>query len=217
MQTETTPEALTGQPRKLTFAEELTEQRWDDHRYYHQSRINQSLHLLSACCFVVTYVGLFIEPAWASIFGWIVPMWVRQAGHFFFEPRGFDRVNNASFEHKEEIKVGFNLQRKVVLLALWLAVPAVLWLLPTVGGLLPHHGDLIGWLHRTGMTWLWLAAAGLLARTGWLIARRGLQTGVVWFTKILTDPWNDIRTYWRSPLFLLKGQLIDPMDHVSHG
>ena len=36
-----------------TFFEELKEQRWDDHRYYHHSRINQSLHLVSAISFLV--------------------------------------------------------------------------------------------------------------------------------------------------------------------
>ena len=29
------------------FLQALEVQRWDDHRYYHQSRINQSLHLVS--------------------------------------------------------------------------------------------------------------------------------------------------------------------------
>ena len=33
------------------FLEALRVQRWDDHRYYHHSRINQSLHLLSAISF----------------------------------------------------------------------------------------------------------------------------------------------------------------------
>ena len=45
-----------------TFFEELKEQRWDDHRFYHHSRVNQSLHLISACSFVVTYVLLFTHP-----------------------------------------------------------------------------------------------------------------------------------------------------------
>jgi len=31
-----------------SFLRALEIQRWDDHRYYHHSRINQSLHLLSA-------------------------------------------------------------------------------------------------------------------------------------------------------------------------
>ena len=30
-----------------SFSEELAEQRWDDHRFYHQSRINQTLHFSS--------------------------------------------------------------------------------------------------------------------------------------------------------------------------
>ena len=34
------------------FLRALEIQRWDDHRYYHHSRINQSLHLLSAISFL---------------------------------------------------------------------------------------------------------------------------------------------------------------------
>ena len=30
------------------FFKALQVQRWDDHRYYHHSRINQSLHFVSA-------------------------------------------------------------------------------------------------------------------------------------------------------------------------
>jgi len=201
---------------KMSFLDELREQRWDDHRYYHQSRVNQSLHLFSACCFLVTYALLLFNPAIAAIFGWIVPMWVRQIGHFFFEPKGFDRVNNASFEYKEQIKVGFNLHRKVILLAAWLTVPVVLWVSPTVFGLMEPHGDLGGYLHRLGIAWLWLAAAGLLGRTAYLAVTRGPQTGLVWLTKILTDPFHDIKMYHRAPLYLLKGQWIDPMSHVPH-
>jgi hypothetical protein len=200
-----------------TFRDELTEQRWDDHRFYHQSRINQSLHLLSAFCFLGVYALLPFQPAYAAIVGWIVPMWVRQIGHFFFEPRGFDQVNGATFEQKEAMKVGFNLQRKAILLGLWITVPAILWASPTLFGIMPHFGDVAGWVDRVGLAWLWLAAAGLLARVLWLAATRSLQTGLVWMTKIVTDPFHDIKMYRRAPLFLMKGQLIDPMDHVrSH-
>jgi hypothetical protein len=204
-------------PKRKDFLAELAEQRWDDHRYYHQSRVNQTLHLLSACCFLCVYALLPFHPAYAAIFGWIVPMWVRQFGHFFFEPKGFDSVNDASFEHKEAIKVGFNLQRKVILLATWVSVPVVLWLSPTLFGLMPHYGDVHGWIERVGLAWLWLAGVGLMARVLWLAWTRSVQTGVVWMTKILTDPFHDIKIYYRAPLFLMKGEWIDPMDHVrSH-
>ena len=48
------------------FAELLRTQRWDDHRYYHHSRINQTLHLISAISFVVAYAMLFVDPLQGS-------------------------------------------------------------------------------------------------------------------------------------------------------
>ena len=202
--------------RRPGFLEELHTQRWDDHRYYHQSRVNQSLHLMSAFCFWVTYALIPVYPLYAALLGWIVAMWVRQIGHFFFEPKGFDHKNGVSFEEKERIKVGFNLQRKVILLVVWGAIPAALVLSPTLFGLLPEPAGESALMDRIGWGWLLLAAAGLLARTFYLMATRGLQTGAVWFTKILTDPYHDIKMYWRSPYHLLRGQKLDPMEHVTH-
>src|SRR5215510_15762095 len=108
------------------FLRALEEQRWDDHRYYHHSRINQSLHLLSAVSFLCSYVLLFTDPVAAALTGWLVAMLSRQIGHFFFEPKGYDHVNHATHEHKEAIKVGYNLRRKVVLLTLWALSPLTL-------------------------------------------------------------------------------------------
>jgi hypothetical protein len=199
----------------MTFLEELREQRWDDHRLYHQSRVNQTLHLFSACCFLVTYALIPFEPWIAAILGWVVAMCSRQVGHFFFEPTGFDTVNNMSFQAKEDVKVGFNLQRKVILLTVWVLVPVVLWAWPEVGGL--SAADTSGYLDRVGQVWLGLAFAGVLARTFWLIATRNVQTGLAWFTKIATDPFNDVATYYKAPFYLLRGEWIDPMDHVRAG
>ena len=42
-----------------SFMTALRMQRWDDHRYYHHSRINQSLHFVSASSFLVGYVLMF--------------------------------------------------------------------------------------------------------------------------------------------------------------
>jgi hypothetical protein len=36
-----------------------------------------------------------------------------------------------------------------------------------------------------------------------------VQTGLVWMLKILTDPFNDLKLYWKAPLALLRGELID--------
>jgi hypothetical protein len=193
-----------------TFLDELREQRWDDHRFYHRSRVNQMFHLLSACCFLTTYALLFVHPTTAAIFGWVIAMWPRQIGHFFFEPKGFDAVNGVSFETKEEIKVGFNLKRKRILFLAWLSVPVALALSHVLFGLFPAITDLHSYLHQLGEFWLALAGAGLLGRTIWLCATRNLQTGVVWFTKILTDPFHDIKIYCRAPMHLIRGEWFEP-------
>jgi hypothetical protein len=196
------------------FFHELQIQRWDDHRLYHHSRINQSLHLLSALCFVVAYALLFVNPAWAAILAWTVSMTLRQAGHFFFEPRGFDSVNQVSDAHKEAIKVGYNIQRKVVLMSIWALVPVVLWAEPSLFGTLVPATGFDGYVNDVGMAWLALGVAGLLFRMGQLAAQQSLFTAAVWGTKIITDPFHDIALYHRAPMALLRGEWIDPMQHV---
>ncbi len=199
------------------FLQALATQRWDDHRYYHQSRINQSLHLVSAISFLVAYALLFVDPAAAALVGWCVSMATRQSGHFFFEPRGFDRVNQVSDEYKEAVKVGYNMHRKTVLIAVWALIPLALWLQPSLFGLIEPATTWSGTMHDVGIAWLALAVAGLAFRVAQLTWRDGLFTGLVWLAKILTDPFHDIRMYWKSPLALLRGELIDPMPHVrSH-
>ena len=68
----------------------------------------------------------------AALVCWLVGMLTRQSGHFFFEPKGYDDIDHATHEHKEEIKVGYNLRRKVVLMAIWAVSPLALWFDPTL-------------------------------------------------------------------------------------
>src|ERR1700691_221359 len=81
-----TSTSFLGERMIKSFLEQLRTQRWDDHRYYHHSRINQSLHLLSALSFLTAYAFLFSNPALAALIAWLLAMTSRQAGHFFFEP-----------------------------------------------------------------------------------------------------------------------------------
>jgi hypothetical protein len=195
----------------------LEVQRWDDHRYYHHSRINQSLHFVSAASFLAAYCLLFINPAVAALVGWLVSMTTRQAGHFFFEPKGYDVVNRATHEYKEEIKVGYNLQRKAVLLAIWAASPLALVLEPTLFGLLEAPTGKEGFILNVGLVWLALGIGGLLFRTVHLFFIRDVNTGIVWALKILTDPFHDLMLYYKAPFYLMRGQLIDPMGHPPRG
>jgi uncharacterized membrane protein len=192
----------------------LSVQRWDDHRYYHHSRINQSLHFISAMSFLVSYVLLFINPVAASFVAWLVAMTTRQSGHFFFEPKGYDHVNQATHEHKEEIKVGYNLNRKIVLLSIWALIPVVAYFAPQyVTWMVPEAYE-DTFLRLVGMAWLMLGVVGVVFRVGQLCIIDSGQAAFAWAVKIITDPFHDIKLYYRSPLYLLRGELIDPMPHI---
>lgn len=194
------------------FLQTLKTQRWDDHRYYHHSRVNQTLHFFSAIGFVAAYALLFVDPAMAALLGWGFSMTTRQAGHFFFEPRGYDEVNQATDEYKEAIKVGYNISRKIVLMALWAGLPVVLACVYT------RSSEAFSWpryLHDLGIAWLALGVAGLLLRAGQLLFTQGPMPALAWVTKIITDPFHDIVLYHRAPLALLRGEWVDPMQHVQ--
>ncbi len=200
-----------------SFLETLRMQRWDDHRYYHHSRINQALHLVSALSFVCAYILVFTDPALAVLIGWLVGMTTRQAGHFFFEPRDYDHVNQATHEHKEEIKVGYNLRRKVVLMSIWALSPLVLLIDPTVLGIFQAHANMTEFVRHVALIWLFVGGAGLVFRTVQLFFIKDVESGLAWMVKILTDPFHDIMLYWKAPLYLLRGELYDNMAPEAHG
>jgi hypothetical protein len=191
------------------FLETLRVQRWDDHRYYHHSLINQSLHLLSAVSFVCAYLMMFKDPAMAALIAWIVSMTSRQIGHLVFEPKDYDVVNQATHEYKEAIKVGYNLRRKIVLMSIWAVSPLLLLLDPSVFGLVQPPATWMGFARHVGFMWLGLGIGGLLFRGIQLFIVQDVQTGLVWMTKIITDPFHDIKLYHRAPAQLFRGGLID--------
>jgi hypothetical protein len=125
-------------------------------------------------------------------------------------------VNQATHEYKEEIKVGYNLRRKIVLMGIWAASPLVLYLNPTLFGTFRPHGDIAEFVRHVGQLWLFIAAAGLIFRTVQLFFVKDVQTGLVWLTKILTDPFHDIKLYHMAPLYLLRGELFESMTQEPH-
>lgn len=191
------------------FLETLRIQRWDDHRYYHHSLINQSLHFLSAVTFMAAYLVMFHDPAIAALMGWLIAMVSRQAGHFFFEPRDYDEVNQATDEYKEAIKVGYNIKRKIVLMTIWGLSPVLLTFDPSLPRFAMNWQTGMQYARHLGYLWFVVGIAGLAFRTIQLIITRDLITGLAWAVKIITDPFNDARLYCRSPLRLLRGGLID--------
>jgi len=186
------------------FLQTLKTQRWDDHRYYHHSLINQSLHLFSATSFLCVYVLLFWDPAAAALIAWMVSMTSRQSGHFFFEPKGYDETNQATHEYKEAVKVGYNLRRKAILHVIWGLTPLLLYFEPSLFGIIRPWGGVSDFLHNLGLIWLYLGAGGLAFRCVQLWVIEDLQTGLAWVVKIVTDPFHDIKLYYKAPYRLFR-------------
>jgi len=157
------------------------------------------------------------DPVTAAMIAWLIAMTSRQIGHFFFEPKTYDQVNDASHDHKEAIKVGYNLRRKVILMSLWASSPLILLVDPALLGMFEPHRTSAEFARHVGAIWLTLGIGGLLFRTVQLFFLQDVRTGLVWMTKILTDPFHDIKLYHRAPLHLLRGERIDPMMHTRRG
>jgi hypothetical protein len=103
----------------------------------------------------------------------------------------------------------------VILHAVWALSPAVLWLDPTCFGLFTPHAGAAEFMRHVGEIWLIVGVGALLFRMVHLFFLKDVQTGLVWATKIITDPFNDVKTYYKAPLYLLRGELIDPMGGVE--
>ena len=192
-----------------SFLDLLALQRWDDHRYYHHSLVNQSLHFLSATSFVIAYGVLFKDPAYAALLAWMLSMTSRQIGHLFFEPKDYDVVNDASHEYKEEIKVGYNLRRKIILMSIWALSPLILVASPTLFGICVKPPTVDAFARHLGNMWLVIGIGGLLFRTIQLFITKDVQTGLVWATKIITDPFHDIMLYRGAPKALFNRRASD--------
>ena len=98
--------------------------------------------------------------------------------------------------------MGYNLRRKVVLHIVWAASPLVLLIDPTCFRTIPAPARRPAFVRHVGEIWLIVGIGALLFRTVHLFFLRDVQTGLVWLTKILTDPFNDVQLYFKSPLLL---------------
>jgi hypothetical protein len=102
-----------------------------------------------------------------------------------------------------------------VLIAIWAAAPVALWVDPTLLGIYAPAADFSGFMHQIGEMWLALGVGGLLFRTVHLFFLKNVTAGLVWMTKILTDPFHDIYLYHNAPLALLRGELIEKPKHAA--
>jgi hypothetical protein len=96
-----------------------------------------------------------------------------------------------------------------VLLIVWGLVPATLFFYPTLFGMLAPPAGGLSFIRHVGLLWLFVGIGGGVFRMIQLFLTRDVGTGLVWVLKVLTDPLHNIALYYKSPLALLRGELID--------
>ena len=113
---------------------------------------------VSAISFVCAYVLVFTHPVAAVLLG----MDRRhdaaaRPAISSSSPGTTTTINKATHEYKEDVKVGYNLRRKVVLMGIWALSPVALYFDPTLFGIFNAPADIHEFLNNLALTWIALA------------------------------------------------------------
>jgi glutamate-1-semialdehyde 2,1-aminomutase len=176
------PEALTS------FYLEVMRRKKDDHHASHSHTINQLFHIISSSVFIGRYALAFWDLTTAMWAG-LGALFLRQIGHALLEPPCHD---------KEATLLGFNTRSKSVILGVYLVIPLIHLLRAET-----WNGDMLARLAAVvaGQWLLWtLTVVG--GRIAYLVWAHGTRLALVWFVKLLTDPFTDVVAY--SPRFLVR-------------
>lgn len=169
------------QPIKA-FYTEIMQRKHDDHLASHSNLINQFFHLLSSSVFIFCYIFIFFDLTQAMCIG-LAALFVRQFGHAILEPPCHD---------KEQALLGFNTRDKSFLVAGYLLLPALHLLkagsisLSTLASIVP----------AVAHEWFFLTVAVVLGHVTYLIWKFDFRTSMIWFVKLITDPFTDLPAYY---------------------
>ncbi len=73
----------------------------------------------------------------------------------------------------------------------------------------------MGYLRHVGSAWLILGVGAIVFRMLQLFVQRDVETGLVWATKIVTDPFHDFKLYRGAPIRLLRGERMEDAAHAG--
>lgn len=169
-------------PRPLrAFYAEVMRRKHDDHVASHSHPLNQLFHLLSSSVFIYCYFLIFTDLT-TAVSASLVALFVRQFGHALVEPPCHD---------KEELLLGFNTPNKTMIVSAYCLIP------------LANMFAAGSWTFATFLErwpviahqWWGLTLIVVLGRVVYLAWLHDFRTSMIWFVKLITDPFTDIRAY----------------------
>ncbi len=178
-------------PRPLhSFYTEVMRRKRDDHVASHSNLINQVFHLLSSSTFIYCYFLIFSDLTRAMCLG-LAALFVRQFGHAILEPPCHD---------KEEALLGFNTRNKTLIVAGYVLIPIIN--LVRAGSF--SFGTFNEAIPAIALQWFILTLAAVLGRVLYLVRQHDFRTAMIWFVKLITDPFTDIIAYYGSIFRILQ-------------
>ena len=160
---------------------------------------------------------LFTDPVPAALIGWLVAMTSRQVGHFFFEPKGYDDVNQATHEYKEDDQGRLQpAPQGRAACDLGAVAAAAVSRSRRCSALFEPHTTIDRVRPSTSARSGSRSASAACCSAPCTCSSSGTcRPGLVWVTKILTDPFHDIKLYYRAPL-LPAARRADRSDDARH-
>jgi glutamate-1-semialdehyde 2,1-aminomutase len=168
-------------PPVANFYSEVMRRKVDDHHASHSNGINQLFHLLSSSVFIYCYLVAFFDLTSAMCLG-LAALFVRQFGHAILEPSCHD---------KEALLLGYNTRNKTLIVLGYILIP-ILQFLQTA----PMSEDWSYALATIALHWFLWTLAVVLGRIVYLAWKHDLRISMIWFVKLVTDPFTDIVAYF---------------------
>ena len=173
-----------------SFYTEITQRKEDDHLASHSNLINQFIHLLSSSTFIYCYLLAFTDLTRAMFLG-LAALFVRQFGHAVLEPPSHD---------KEALLLGFNTRNKTLIVAGYMLFPIVQ--LARTGNF--SFATIASMAPTIALQWFLWTLAVVFGRVALLMWKYDFRTSMIWFVKLVTDPFTDILAYYDSVTRLLR-------------
>jgi glutamate-1-semialdehyde 2,1-aminomutase len=172
-------------PKPLkTFYSEVMQRKHDDHLASHSNLVNQVFHLLSSSVFIYCYVVSFWDLTQAMFLG-LAALFVRQFGHAILEPPCHDR---------EKTLLGYNTRNKTLIVLGYLLIP-IIQLVRTGSVSLTALASISS---TVALQWFLFTLAVVFGRVILLVWEYDFRTSMLWFIKLITDPFTDILAYYAS-------------------
>lgn len=158
----------------------------DDHHGSHNDLANQYLHLLSSSVFVYCYAILAVDLTQAMFLG-LGALVVRQVGHAILEP---------PCHEEEALLLGYNTPSKTLIVLGYLTIPVVLL---TIAGAWSWSG-FVSQMDAIALQWWRFTMGVVLGRVVYLTLKHNFNMALVWFVKLVTDPFTDLIAYrpWKT-------------------